>query len=87
MAAKTRRTPVSKTERDEAVHVAEPAAADVAANQAACAVSDAIAAGAGVDVVEEEDTQRASYWIDRLSHGLPACSCCPLDEPPSAPRK
>ena len=77
---------VNKTERDKATPVAgseagasDAAAADVAANQAACS--------AGGDVVEEEDTQRASYWIDRLSQGLPAGSHCALDGPPSAPLK
>ena len=91
MAVKTRRTPASRTEPDEALHVTEPASgvgdADGAGSGPACSAGGEAAAGAGGDVVEEEDTQRASYWIDRLSQGLPACSHCALDGPPSAPLK
>jgi hypothetical protein len=64
MGAKTRHRPMNKTERDEGV------------DQASAAAGDAIAAGAGIDVIEEEDPRRASYWIDRLCRGLPACPQC-----------
>ena len=39
--------------------------------------NDAVKAGAVGVIVEEEDTQRASYWIDRLTRGLPARSLAP----------